>query len=127
MVRNNVMIKSHRSLDYSQIAFNERVNFCLQRIQSLPCAVRMLPICARDWHITITQSHTHTMQPMHAQAKKLLSCRKQQYYSTGHFVKTVGNCGRCIRQCLTCISCTHVTHCVFIITCVLCYNTSAKH
>ena len=50
---------------YSLIAFDERVTFWLQRVQSLPCAYVALFAC-RPTRITITQSHTHTMQQTHA-------------------------------------------------------------
>ena len=72
---------------YSLIAFDERVTFWLQRVQSLVrvCMLHYLRVGSR---ITITQSHKHTMQQTHThkavtgrvEAKKLLSRRRQSEY-----------------------------------------------
>ena len=78
--------------DYSLIAFDERVTFWLQAFNaSGHCLVhvRMLYYLRVGLRITITQSHTHTMQQTcthktvtrHAEAKKLLSRRRQLEYS----------------------------------------------
>ena len=82
------MMGSDKKGVYSLIAFHERVTFWLQRVRSLPFAVRMLHYLHVGLRITITQSHTHTMQQtrMHkavtwrVEAKKLLSRRRQSEY-----------------------------------------------
>ena len=75
----------HYSFEYNHIsyhsltAYDERVTFWLQRVRSLTCAYVVLFAC-RPMRITITQSHTHTMQQTHVhkavtgciEAKKLL-------------------------------------------------------
>ena len=78
--------------NYSLIAFDERVTFWFQRVRSLPCAtvrVRMLHYLRVGLRITITQSHTHSMQQTRThkavtrrvEAKNLLSRRRQSEYS----------------------------------------------
>ena len=74
---------------YSLIAFDERVTFWLQRVPSLLWRVRMLHYLRVGSRITITQSHTHTMQQTHThkavtgrvETKKLLSRQRQSDYS----------------------------------------------
>ena len=75
---------------YSPIPFDERVTLWLQFVPSLPCACAYVAfiICACGSPITITQSHTHTMQQTHrhkvvtecTEAKKLLSRWRQSDY-----------------------------------------------
>ena len=74
---------------YSLIAFDERVTFCFNASDHCLVCVRMLKYLRVGSRITITQSHTHTMQQTHThravtgrvEAKKLLSRQRQSEYS----------------------------------------------
>ena len=75
----------HGFIYYSLIAFDERVNFWLQHVRTLPCARAYVALFARSLRISITQLHTHTMQQTHThkavtrrlEAKKLFSRQRQ--------------------------------------------------
>ena len=57
---------TRRLIDYSLIAFDERVTFWLQRVRSLPCACAYVALFARRLAYNY-YAHTHTMQQQHAQ------------------------------------------------------------
>ena len=65
---------------YSFIAFDERVTFWLQRIQSLPCASAYFALFVRRLGYTMQQTRTHKAVTRRFQAKKLLSRRRQSEY-----------------------------------------------
>ena len=77
---------------YSLIAFAERVTFWLIASGHCLVRVRMLHYLHVGLRITITQSHTHSMQQTHTlkvvtqrvEAKKLLSRRRQSNYRCLH-------------------------------------------
>ena len=76
-------------VNYSLIAFDERVTFWLQRVRSLPCTCAYVALFARRLAHNHYATHTHTMQQTHThkavtgrvEAKKLLSRRRQSEYS----------------------------------------------